>query len=847
MKNFPKICCSLALTLGLVWAPLPSTQAQENEPAISSIGNADQEKQMSELVGDGSENETGSSSEPAAPDGSEGTTGASAPSASNDLNLNSDESDPSAGGVVLNLGEVIDKCLEAYGGEEALSALSKNAQIYGKLIPPNGAGQKVFYAYRKFRKGKRWRVDLEAPPAQAAGTPIKRVLAFNGLSGWRSVSNTVSDLNPVRLAQLNDDNECQPDLLTYWGKENQFKFTLLGKTTFRQVPVYSVLVTNKDDRDCTLFIDRRNYLIVGIKYETRGVSQENKRTVTVEYSQYRPSGGTMFPFKQTRYINGRLASELSISSVMLSESVSESLFDRPQSAGKIRLSNPVNVRFSFVQNEILVKARINGGEELTFLFDTGASDTIIDRRVAAEHFLAKQGKQKVTSLAGKVGVDMTSLKRFEMDKLILNDLEARITSLAYQSQQLGRPLAGIIGTNLIKKFVVRIDYGTSVITFYDQDTFKRPASADSVPFLQPNAPVVNITLDGRQKLPVLIDTGAAFNNLPRTVARKQLGSGAGQASYSTEGTGLDGSKLKLGSVVVGSVQFGRQVARKVNFTFFNEAPGSKSGASATSTSDGKVVEEKGGFFKSDSIGILGNPFLKNYVLIMDYKFQRLLLASNPVVKIKEQITRALITGDDKLVIHRDYRAAEDSYQKALLVATSNKDVRSQAILWGRLGNLRRMMAKDLSRPEHTKSSYEYFIKAQNLALECGASDVRGRILADWSLLYSDHGQVVESGQTINQALLLAPQDPQVNVDYAIHLYRAGRLAEMQKYIEKALFAEPSNWQALWYQYKLADKFMNYPRALSTLKEIKKYYPWSKLAGKKMLEIQQKIKMVPQGN
>ena len=109
------------------------------------------------------------------------------------------------------------------------------------------------------------------------------------------------------------------------------------------------------------------------------------------------------------------------------------------------------------------------------------------------------------------------------------------------------------------------------------------------------------------------------------------------------------------------------------------------------------------------------------------------------------------------------------------------------------------------------------------------------------------GQVVESGQTINQALLLAPQDPQVNVDYAIHLYRAGRLAEMQKYIEKALFAEPSNWQALWYQYKLADKFMNYPRALSTLKEIKKYYPWSKLAGKKMLEIQQKIKMVPQGN
>lgn len=741
----------------------------------------------------------------------------------------------------LTLSDIVKKTLEAYGGEDSLKSLIDNAQIFGKLIPPSPAGKKQYFAYRKFRKGDRWRVDLEAPPSQAASVPVKRVLAFNGLAGWRSVSDAVSDLNPVRLAQLNDDNEFQPDLLAVWGKESPFTFRLLGKTTFRQVPVFAVLVSAKDGRDCTLFIDQRNYLVDGIKYKTRSTKEEERRTVTVEYSQYRPSEGTMFPFHQTRYINGRLASELSIASVLLSEPVADALFDRPQSAGKVSLAAPIKVNFSYVQNEVLVKGRVNGGEELLFLFDTGASDTIIDRRVAAEHFLAKQGKQNMMALSGKVDVDMTSLKRFEMGKLILNDLDARITSLAYQSQQLGRPLAGIIGTNLIKKFAVEIDYGTSTLTFYDKDTFKRPADADTITFLQPNAPVVSVLLNGKASLPVLIDTGAAFNNLPRTVARKQLGTGVGQTSYSTEGTGLDGSKLKLGSVVVGSVKLGRQVARNVNFTYFNvdDSAGEKASPKAK-IADGKVVEEKGGFFKSKNIGILGNPFLRDYVLIVDYKFQRLLLRPNPVVRVKERIEKALSAGDDKLVIHRDYRAAEDLYQKALLTATTSKDIRSQAILWGRLGNLRRMMAKDLSRPEHTKSSYEYFIKAQNLALECGASDVRGRILADWSLLYSDHGQVAESTQTINQALMLAPQDPQVNVDFAIHLYRSGRLAEMQKYIEKALFAEPSNWQALWYQFKLAEKFLDYPRALNTLKEIKKYYPWSKLAAKKQSEIQARM-------
>ncbi len=61
-------------------------------------------------------------------------------------------------------------------------------------------------------------------------------------------------------------------------------------------------------------------------------------------------------------------------------------------------------------------------------------------------------------------------------------------------------------------------------------------------------------------------------------------------------------------------------------------------------------------------------------------------------------------------------------------------------------------------------------------------------------------------QAIDRALVLAPQDANVNVDCAVHLYRAKLFPEMQRYVEKALFLEPSNWSALWYQVKLSENF-----------------------------------------
>jgi len=723
---------------------------------------------------------------------------------------------------------IVAKAIEAMGDVAALRKLEKTITVVGKLVPAN-QNQSAAYTYRKFRKGKKWRVDLESPNKVGQGEPTKRILAYNGLAGWRSSGNVPEDLSAGRLRQLNDDNERAHSIIARFNNP-EYKFSLLGSTTFRQVPVFAIKVEHEGETPTTVFIDKRNFLVDGISYET--TEGDGMRKISIEYAEYRPVSGTQFPYRQTKYIDDKNASEIIVTSLSTTTEIDDAVFDRPQSTDKVHLSRALVVPFDYQQREILVKGRINSGEEVTFLFDTGASDTIIDRRVAAESFLIKQGQSGMMALGGRIDVNNTVLKRLEVGNLVLNDVDARIANLSGQSTQLGRKIAGIIGTNVMTKAVVRIDFGKPSLTFYDKDAFERPAAAAIIPLAQHNAPVVKARINGADEVLMLVDTGAAFNSLPTEIAKKVLQRSSGQETHTTEGSGLDGKRIKLGNVVARSVAVGPHSVSNMNFTYQVVNPSASPKPDA-----GKVVEAKEGFFQNTSLGILGNPFWENFIVTVDYKFQRLLLEPNPGVRVRGEIGKALDQGDQKVFVYSDYRAGETAYQRGLLIAGNAKDLRNEALLWGRMGNLRRMMAKDLSRPEHARSAYEYFIKAQDLARKAGARDVEGRILADWSLLYMDNGQQAEARQTIGQAIMMAPSEPQVNLDYALHLSKEQNFIEMQKYLDKALFFDPSNWQALWCQFKLSEKFMDYAKGVTTLKEILRYYPWSKLASAKLAEFQ----------
>ena len=732
------------------------------------------------------------------------------------------------------LDDVMNKALTAYGGKSELAHVLEGSTMYGEQKALSESENPK--SYKMSFKNDKWRLDLndvspavEEASADSSAKANRVTIGFDGRHTWQITGRTISTLSADDGLNSKLKAICQPFLLSHW-QEPAFHFKLLGRTTYRQAQVFAVEVQSPTfPGTITLFIDQQNFTVVSMQSDAGTApgadGQSKPALLSYEFTQYRPVGGTLWPFKQVLSIGGVERTETDLKSADLSTEVTDSAFFAPSTNSVAHLSREIVVPFDYAQHEIVLKGRFVTGEEMEFLLDTGASDTLIDRRVAAEHFLPKDGTFNIAAMSGMVAAENSVVKRLEIGKLIINDIPVKIIDLSGQSKHLGRQVAGIIGMNVIGRYLVTLDYSKPAMTFADADDGVRP-NVKPVAFVKNEAPYVSVGLNGKESCNFLVDTGAAFNHMPEVFAKHYI-TGDISGKHFIEGTGLDGQPVRLGTVVMDSIVLGGFAAKKISFTY--PAKG-ESGGSGSATSP---AAQKTGFFQDSSSGILGNPFWQNFVVTLDWKYQRLFLKNNPGFNARDVIQKSLAAGDAALTLHREYRDAEFNYQKALMVAESSNDQKERARLLGRLGNLRRLMAKDLKRPEHAKASYDYFTKAEDIAQKTKASDVEGRVLADWSLLYADNGQQGEAHSTMARGLALAPDDPNVNVDAAVELYRSGLFPEMQKYVEKALFLDPDNWQALWYQVKLSENFNDTPRVVATLKDIVRYYPWSKVAKDKL--------------
>ena len=711
------------------------------------------------------------------------------------------------------LADVLAKVFLAYGGKEALGRLDKQHVFVGEqtTVGEGADGQSaggVKSPFRQVRRGSSLRIDIETGGESSA-------TVYDGASGWKASGKIVSELSADMTKILAKQRSREPWIFSHY-EDPQFTFKLMGRTTYRATPVWAVEVDDGSVKT-TFYIDQRNYQIIGSTYTTPDPETKAAVAVATDFQEYRPAAGTLVPFKQVQYVNDKPVFEIAFTSIDAAKEPDESNFRRPDRPDEIVLEKSVTIPFSYSHKAVLVKCRINHGDPLDFLLDTGASQTIIDRRVAAEYLLDRQGNYSIGTANGAVVTEKSVIKRLELGDVSLNDVQILMLDLTPQSRQLGQRVAGIIGNNVMSLFAVEINYPKTTVTLHDAASFKPPPGSATIPFAQKQGPVVRATLGTNQPLDLLVDTGAAFNNLPTKVAKKFA---AAQTPHTIEGTGLDGRPVKLGTVVIDTVRLGTQIVRKVNFTF---------------SVDQEQRTERRGFFQSADLGILGNPFWQNFVVTLDYRFQRLVLRTSQVFSSRQEIDQWISQADDKLTIHRDLRMSEALYQKALIKSESIGDAKLQARVWGRLGNVRRIMAKDLNRPEQAHVAYEYFSKAQSLAHKLVDREGEGRILGDWSLLYMDNNQLPAARQALDGAILFAPQDPQINVNFAVYLYKTRAYADMNRYIDRALFLEPSNWQALWYKVKLAEMFSDQGQLKTALKEILRFYPWSTVARDKLTQ------------
>lgn len=184
----------------------------------------------------------------------------------------------------------------------------------------------------------------------------------------------------------------------------------------------------------------------------------------------------------------------------------------------------IDVPFEYENDFIIVKVLFNGSLPLRFIFDTGAEHTILTKRAVTDLFQIQYdrrftiyGSDLSTMLYAYLARGIT----LKLDKLVATNRNILVLEEDYFRFQefAGVNVQGILGSDLFRRFVVKIDFQRQLISFIDPSVFNPPKKFKelaidlyrSKPYLNTKISVNSSAESSSARL--LIDTGASLSLL----------------------------------------------------------------------------------------------------------------------------------------------------------------------------------------------------------------------------------------------------------------------------------------------------------------------------------------------
>ncbi len=268
--------------------------------------------------------------------------------------------------------------------------------------------------------------------------------------------------------------------------------------------------------------------------------------------------------------------------------------------------------FILVANHVYFRVAVNDNVASSFLLDTGAGASVIDRDHAEVLNLPLSGHGQAHGTGEEtVRVQLVSKPRVSFGGIEVPLQYLAAVPLTDLSLRDGRMMQGVIGYDVLSQYTVTIDYARSTLTFEDPRTFKAPQGAVAVPLsFVKNTPVIEgaVTMADGRTFPVriLVDTGsrgALRLNTP-FVTKYALDQTVPNAIEGLLGVGVGGTTHeKVGRIA--SVAFAGFVL-KAPVASFAEA---KSGTDAETEFSAQI----------------GGEILRRFTVVVDYPRKRFLL------------------------------------------------------------------------------------------------------------------------------------------------------------------------------------------------------------------------------
>ena len=286
------------------------------------------------------------------------------------------------------------------------------------------------------------------------------------------------------------------------------------------------------------------------------------------------------------------------------------------------LQNPKHkevFRFKFINNTIILPIAVNG-TSLNFIIDTGSQVTLLldsklidsltlkNKRIFTIKGLGKNNDIK----AVKSTHNLLQLKSIQLNAV---PLFIPITSGIDFSATYGMAIHGMIGAALFKNFIVKINYSSKKITFYDPDYFDKIKcrKCEVLPLtLKNDKPYITIYQQEEKKktaLKMLVDTGGGdafwiFEDqsngiyIPKKNIIDFLGVGLNGTIY--------GKRAKFHQLSIGKYHFKKPI---VSFP------------------DSTAIDIKK-YLNQGRNGSIGSRVLKRFNVIIDYPNKRFLFKRN---------------------------------------------------------------------------------------------------------------------------------------------------------------------------------------------------------------------------
>ena len=440
--------------------------------------------------------------------------------------------------------------------------------------------------------------------------PATQANGYDGHEAWEQDSSGAVNIESGGDALPLAINNAYRNANLWWRPDFAGAQVVAGESKTEGGARYDVLtITPKGGLAFEAWFDASTHLL------SRTIEKQGSTLVTTNLSDYRDVDDVKLPFKavvdtgngekylQTVSVTHAAFEPAQDASTYAAPKVTVTDFSLP--SGATQTSFPFQLR----NNHIYADVAVNGRGPMLFIFDTGGHD-ILERATAQALNVKVEGTMPGTGVGDKAQdfglVKVDSLK--VGDATFTNQVFGAMDFIPHEVE--GVPMQGMVGFEVFKRFVTRIDYGRHVMTLIEPKAFDPADAGTPVKFdFNGELPQVAGTFEG---IPAKfdIDTGARdeitltspFVQANGLRAKHPVGVeavagwgvGGPARAYVTRGTELTLGALKVPGVVT-----------------------------AMST------QSKGAFSAASYSGNVGGGILKRFVVTFDYGHQVMYLKPLP--------------------------------------------------------------------------------------------------------------------------------------------------------------------------------------------------------------------------